>query len=145
MHTEVTIQRCPECDFEVSHTVRHSGFAAGGTSIGPSSINCPGCGAVLETNTSEWDEKGLVPKMWFVFTRLIWWIVSSLTFGACSALILAKAAVEFEFADASQEERIGIVAFSSIAFLLAVLFVRKAYQEIRDSLERMDDQGNFET
>ncbi len=136
MQTEVTVLTCPSCGATVSHTVAHNGFKAGGTSIGPSAIPCPGCGIAVVSGQSEWDEKHFFQKAWFVLQRLFWWLAASFFIAGFLATIVGLIAVEAKFIREPQRMLWSLVTFGVGALLIGVILGRNAFKEIRESRQR---------
>lgn len=136
MQTEIVIISCPVCGATVDHAVRHNGFQAGGTSIGPSVIACPECGTWVGTNQSEWVEKSFLQRAWFVLQRLVWLIIGSVVVGGGMAIVTGTVAVESHWIDKSQQGTCVLTAFCAVSMLISAILVRNARREIRNSLER---------
>jgi hypothetical protein len=134
--TEIENLYCPECGVTVRQSIRHQGFRAGGTSIGPSTIPCPACGTVVKTGDSEWDEKGLFQKSWFFLSCIAWWIAGSLFVGGAFACVVGWCAVESRLIAKSQEALCIAIAFVGGILFLGTILMRNALWEIRESRKR---------
>jgi hypothetical protein len=137
MQTEVQNIVCPHCGVVVSQIVRHNGFQAGGTSIGPSAIRCPGCGSWVGTGTSEWDEKGFFQKSWFLLTRLLWFVVGSVVVAGFLGAMIGWAAVEARVVGPGLRIHCTLAAYIVISLLIAWIMARNTLREIRDSRRRV--------
>jgi hypothetical protein len=136
MHTEIQVLRCPDCGAKVSEVVRHGGFRAGGSSIGPSTIHCAGCGAALLTGQSEWGEKTILQQSWYIVQRVIWLIVASLLLVAPVVAIGVWAAVNNRFLDPSQQGLAIGAGYTIGTAIVGIILFRNAAKEIRESRQR---------
>jgi hypothetical protein len=137
MQTEVQNIVCPHCGVLVKQIVRHNGLQAGGTSIGPSVIPCPGCGSWLATGTSEWDEKGFFQKSWFLLSRLLWFVVGSVVVAGLLGAMIGWAAVETRVVGPGLRIHCTLAACVAISLLIAGIMAKNAWREIRDSRRRV--------
>jgi hypothetical protein len=137
MQTEVQNIFCPDCGVLVKQIVSHNGLQAGGTSIGPSVIPCPGCGSWLGTGTSEWDEKGFFQKWWFLLSRLLWFVVGSVVIAGLLGAMIGWAAVETQVVGPGLRIHCTIAAYIVISLLIAWIMARNTLREIRDSRRRV--------
>ncbi len=136
VHTEVEAVYCPECGAKFSETVRHDGFRAGSTSIGPAALPCRQCGCLIVTGQSEWDDKTFAQQVWFVMQRTAWMLGSSLVFASVVAYIVASIATEYWNFDRAHEQSWQLKTFCVGTFFVAVVFFRNAAREIRESRRR---------
>ena len=144
MHTtEITSVRCPECGAKVAEIVRQDGFQAGGSTIGPSSMRCPGCGCGLLTGQSEWDEKSFAQKTWFLIGRVTWLLVSSLVVASAFASIVTLIVVEYRFVNPAQKELCFLTAYCVGTALIGFQLFRNAAKEIRESKRRTRDAESY--
>jgi hypothetical protein len=121
-------------------TLRHDGFQVGGTTIGPFSVPCPGCGVyIILTGRSEWDDKTFMQRLWFILNRTIWMAVSSLVIAGGFALIATYFASEHWFMNRVQVQQCRWRMYWFATALITIQFFRIAMQEIRDSQQRTRD------
>jgi|GEM_PF-2278851 len=144
MHTtEITSVRCPVCGAKVAEVVRQDGFQVGGSTIGPSSMLCPGCDCGLLTGQSEWDEKNFTQKWWFLMGRVMWMLVSSLVIASAFASVVTLVAVEYGFANPAQKVLCFLVAYCVGTAFIGFQLFRNAAKEIRESKRRTHDAESF--
>lgn len=136
MHTEVVILRCPNCDGEVDHIVRHNGIQAGGSSIGPSVMACPNCGAGVATGKSEWTEKHFVTKASILLTRVVWLLVGSLFIAGGLAGVVSLIAVDRGWIRPAQQTTWILRGYGVGTVILGAIFLRTTVVEIRESRRR---------
>jgi hypothetical protein len=136
MQTDVENLVCPNCGTTVGQTIRHGGFRAGGTSIGPSAMACPGCDILVYTGQSEWNEKGLIQKSLFIVHRLLWMIVGSIFLAGVFAGFFGWFAVTVHLITPAQQDLCTVAAFFVGALLVSAILIRNAFKEIRDSCNR---------
>ena len=142
MQTNIEITRCPECGAKVSEVVRHNGFRVGGSSIGPSSIPCPGCGIHIVTEQSEWAEKSLLARAWFFLQLGIWTLVGSVFLAGALTILVYQVAVAYRFIKVSQQTNFGWVVYGLATGLIGLQLFRNAFREIRESRQRTEAEAN---
>lgn len=133
MNTEIQNICCPSCGATVIQTVRHNGFQAGGTSIGPSSIPCPHCATWVLSGQSEWNEMGVLQKSWFVLTRLAWIGIGCIVIGGLISLMAGWAIVETRFAPPAERSHWVVAVFVLNSLLISGIMIRNMRREISDS------------
>lgn len=136
MHTQVEILACFECGAEVDCTVRHNGFQAGSTSIGPPLFDCPRCSASVATGRKEWSQKNAIQKTVFVLGRLAWLAAGSGFVAGGLTGILRVMALQWNWIRPEQEVVFALVCFAVGTVLLSGIVVRNMVNEIRESVQR---------
>lgn len=137
MQTTIQIILCPHCDREIERVVSHDGFQVGGTSIGPSAISCPECGLCYDSGKSEWDEKYFIAKVWILFTRFIWLLLSSFFIAGGFALAIRYFALRMKWIHPAQETICMIVSYCIGTLFLSYFFFRNIIREIHESRQRV--------
>jgi hypothetical protein len=123
----------------VRQNVRHNGFQAAATSIGPRLIPCPGCNLEIVSGQSEWNEKSLFGKSSFLFGRFVWWIVGSLFLALPLSVIFVWIGEGLEQMDPLEKNANIAKTFVMFSFLLGVVLIRNIFWEIRESRKRTAD------
>ena len=137
MGPQVQVLRCPECDAFLREIVRHSGFQAGGTSIGPAVIACPDCNECIDTGQSEWCEKNWFRKFTFLLHRFLWFVVASILVAGAFAVVVSSIAEHLRWIPPKQNDQCAIVAFAFGTLCMATAFLLRIQKEIRESHERV--------
>ncbi len=136
MHTEVEILVCPQCRAELAHTIRHNGFKAASTSIGPPLLRCTSCDTLVYTDQKEWDQQNTLQKSWFVISRTMWLIAGSFFICGGAAGFLKLIAVHRGWIDEAKSMTFMAAAYGTGTLILATVFFRNSLAEIRESLIR---------
>jgi hypothetical protein len=139
---ETVIHRivCPNCRTTIAESIRHNGLRAGST-IGPSVVSCPDCGTCCCTGNSEWDEKSLFQRLWFLFNRTLWWLIGSLFVAGFAAIVTGWILVEWRLIHPRKLNEFRLIAFVVGAALIGMLLARNTLSEIRTSRQRVRDSS----
>ncbi|NQV26092.1 MAG: hypothetical protein HQ518_17170 [Rhodopirellula sp.] len=136
MHSEIEILLCPRCGTEISHTIRHNGFKAASTSIGPPILKCPSCETFSLTGQKEWDQQNSLQKIWFWLSRLLWLIVGSFVICGGAAGVLKMLALHQGWITSQQSIPFAITCYVIGTVLLSAVVIRNSLTEINDSIVR---------
>jgi len=136
MHTEVDILSCPTCGAEVGHTIRHNGFKAAATSIGPPLLRCTSCDTLVRSGQKEWEQQNAASKAWFFISRTAWLIAGS--FFVCGGIagVLNLIAVDRKWIDDANSTTFILSTDGFCTLLLSAIVLRNSLAEIRASLKR---------
>lgn len=136
MNTHVQSIRCPRCYAEVREIVMHRGFQVGGSSIGPYLIPCPKCGLLVESGLSEWADKSIAERQWYIVRLILWAIAGAVIVGGVAAAIGSAILVQLELVRQAQISTCRIIIFWSVSAILVSQLFRNGRGEIRESKER---------
>jgi hypothetical protein len=137
---------CPDCGAKVREVVSQGVFQVGGSSIGPPVLPCPRCGLFVESGLSEWEEKSILARAWYILRILLWTVFGTSAVGITVAFVAAEIAERNKWIRPAQHSACYWTVFGIVAGLLAWRLLGNSVREIRDSRARTatEDDPRFD-